>query len=1419
MRKPIVSIKGKKKIAALCILGILGIYILARGYYWHSSSLPDSDTVRAVDSLNDKVRRARFVCPDSALLLARDAVRISRNYEDGRNEALNHQMFVRFLRMDFDGCLELYNHIQQTTDNQIELLISEVNMMMISQRAAQNRMFFDYYNRALERIRRIREEYDEIEGRTKERLDYALVEFNLTTSDCYMHLMQEQEAGKHLQAIDMEGYIQQNKDLLTDYYYQSGVVIQNREDLGPERIIDAFDNFYLSYTNAVHCGNIYFTSLLEQVFSEIFSHSSYYNIIQKTRATELDYLYNIFVTEEETLPSVSPSLNLSTAMAKKALNDAGRCGSLLLKINGYRVLGNVMFVRGEYNRALNCLETALSYLNLHHQMFYPEDKKRLLASYEAGGDSAVDMQWAIDANIQTIPVYLAYIRERLSVTYSALNEKQKSDFNRNLYLDLMDFTRQDKSLESRAILLSQDNKILNTVLITLIILTLIFCFFLFLYAHKWKKRDAEQYSLLKEMSDWFMAVAFARSEQGLDEAFNVYPWIKKEKRILREIIRPYIKWMEKNRTLSGQMDEERMQLQEDFLQNERQIARDKRKNISKRAKVSLVHSITPFIDRILYTVHKMEKRNQYDEDSLEYIGELAGEINKYNNVLAEWIRLNHGELGLTIESFPIQELFTLLEKGRYNFKRKDIDFQVIPSDAWVKADRALTFFMLNTLIDNARKFTPAGGRVTVSAEELEDAVDIKVLDTGCGLTESEIELIMSSKIYDAQQIGLGSSSIHKEKGSGFGLLNCKGIIEKYRKSGEFFNVCRFHVESKEKQGCCFSFRLPKGVIRSCMLLLILITQSFFCPAEIHAIRTNVKNVARSETGVDYGELTQALFYADSVYFSNVDGNYYQSMRYADSCFKYINIYYADLLPRKCINRRLTTAGCGTEELEWLSQGIKADYYLIMCIRNEVAVAALGLHEWDIYEFNNIRFTHLYKLLTKDESLGRFYAGQRSTQANLSVSLVLLVLVFFTFIFLVYIVYFRRRILFRFNVMQVLGVNQAMLKVVDKYEQCGNTGEMMSALLSVVLSRLKELHETNSIRLLLYRSREDKLGVFSRGNSFYEVLSESLLDRAYETETVVFDEISNIQAYPLLVRTGKNELFCIGSLAVNYGIYRMQKKDFVLEEYIVNYLTILLYEAVIQRGYRQDNMENAETDKQRSLYERARIRVQNHILDNCLSTIKHESIYYPNRIRQLVQKMEGQTDKSNLKDNIRFLCELAEYYKEIYTQLCAQADRQIDSGYFKCEKLSPHDVIKEWMKLQVTWMERNTPGVALVIDERLPDDSFMNADSTLVAFMLETLAKEWAMQMKRKGGEGRLMLQVSEDGGFIRFSFMTSVPIYTHEEAMRLFFPDVDHYSYLLCKEIVREHDKLNNFCGCRINVKMETESPGCCIWFTVPKYS
>ena len=44
------------------------------------------------------------------------------------------------------------------------------------------------------------------------------------------------------------------------------------------------------------------------------------------------------------------------------------------------------------------------------------------------------------------------------------------------------------------------------------------------------------------------------------------------------------------------------------------------------------------------------------------------------------------------------------------------------------------------------------------------------------------QIILSSKTFDAQKIGTASQDVQKAKGHGFGLLNCKGIIEKYKKN-------------------------------------------------------------------------------------------------------------------------------------------------------------------------------------------------------------------------------------------------------------------------------------------------------------------------------------------------------------------------------------------------------------------------------------------------------------------------------------------------------------------------------------------------------------------------------------------------------------------------------------------------------------
>ena len=64
-------------------------------------------------------------------------------------------------------------------------------------------------------------------------------------------------------------------------------------------------------------------------------------------------------------------------------------------------------------------------------------------------------------------------------------------------------------------------------------------------------------------------------------------------------------------------------------------------------------------------------------------------------------------------------------------------------------------------------------------------------------------------------------------------MNCKGIIEKYRKTNDLFKVCLFNVESGLGKGSRFYFRLPAGIRKSVSVLLVVL---FLCMSSCrHAV--------------------------------------------------------------------------------------------------------------------------------------------------------------------------------------------------------------------------------------------------------------------------------------------------------------------------------------------------------------------------------------------------------------------------------------------------------------------------------------------------------------------------------------------------------------------------------------------------------
>ena len=1432
-------------------LYIIGIVLFAS--FFSCTDMVPTKEVRLIDSLNGKAYAYRYRSLDSSYKYANEAYRQVNFYKSGKAEASNNLGFCAFMAMDFDRAEALHKEVYKLTKNELELLIADIGLMKICQRTAMNKEFYDYRNSALKRMKRIREESDLFADRHEAlRLDYAFTEFFIVSSIYYYYLQQRQEAITSLNRIPEDEALTDTNQLLY-YHYIKGSASLVEATKPEDRKMREFDQLYITWRTAVQTNHPYFEGNGLQGLANLMVSPNNFELFRTRRGYALDQ----FGFPVDSL--------LPLRMAQRALEKFREYNDLYQIAGAYVSIGKYMNEHGRYTEALDTLAKALDCVNQHHMLYYHHAADTLdkLHVFVEGDTTYTGVPWIMQEDVRTVPEWISRIREQLSVSYAGLGMKYASDYNRNIYLDILNYTRQDKELESRYLSLEADSRQMTLVL-SLVIVGLVLVVILWWFFNKRSKIrnqvDVERLqrilTLCRDITS-SIPMNVPLIQQGIDQLFGkgrlqleipeegkaaLVPLhrLNRDEKALVHVLEPYIVWAADNEQMVEALSDERMQLEKQRYVYEQHIAGNKRQNLIKKACLAIVNGINPYIDRILNEVHKLTERGYIDnakikKEKYQYIDELVTTINEYNDILALWIKMKQGTLSLNIETFSLNELFELLGKGRRAFEMKNQKLEIEPTTVMVKADRALTLFMINTLAENARKYTPEGGTIKVYARTTEDAyVEISVEDNGRGISEEDVAHIIGEKVYDSRVIGMKNAAdpevLKENKGSGFGLMNCKGIIEKYKKTNDLFRGCVFDVESELGKGSRFYFRLPSGVRKAMGVLLLCLLLPLGMVSCLHdpippMLQDGDSIVVVTDSAYE-DLLDVASDYANAAYFANVDENYELALQYIDSAMLFLNEHYEKYARPDRPHRYMKLVGEGTPaEISWWNELFDSDYHVILDIRNEASVAFLALKQLDAYSYTNSAFTDLYKLQGEDQTLEAYCRQLERSNTNKTVGIILCFVLLIISLVGYYFLYMRKRLQNRLNLEQVLEINQKVFaaSLVRPQEQENAEAlqreestlkEIPQRIVDEAFGSVNELLTIDRMGIAVYNETTHRLEYASRpGQEMPEMVEQCFSAGEYLSE-------QHLQAIPLMVEAG-GEHQCVGVLYLERREGTEQETDRLLFELVARYVAIVVFNAVVKLATKYRDIESAHEETRRASWEDSMLHVQNMVLDNCLSTIKHETIYYPNKIKQIVGRLNTQKlSETEEREAVETMTELIEYYKGIFTILSSCASRQLEEVTFRRTVIPVQELLDAAGKYFKKLMKNRPERIELEIESM---EAKVIGDVNQLRFLLENLIDE-ALTVRE---DGVIRLQARKDNEYIRFLFTDTRREKSVEELNQLFYPNLARMTsgekgelrgteYLVCKQIIRDHDEFAGRRGCRINAE-PAEGGGFTVYFTIPR--
>ncbi len=207
------------------------------------------------------------------------------------------------------------------------------------------------------------------------------------------------------------------------------------------------------------------------------------------------------------------------------------------------------------------------------------------------------------------------------------------------------------------------------------------------------------------------------------------------------------------------------------LQENDRLRRELVTNISHDLRTPLA-SMQGYIETLLIKDNELDAqtRNSY----LEIARKHAAHLGKLVEDLFELAMLDADRVSPEFEEFSLLELiYDVVQEFELRARDAHIRLVVEPADDTVRvcADISLIQRVLENLVGNALKHTPAGGRVTISIRPSTDAVGISVTDTGRGIPADALPQVFDRFYKNEYDDVIGSES------TGLGLAIAKRILE------------------------------------------------------------------------------------------------------------------------------------------------------------------------------------------------------------------------------------------------------------------------------------------------------------------------------------------------------------------------------------------------------------------------------------------------------------------------------------------------------------------------------------------------------------------------------------------------------------------------------------------------------------------